>query len=127
MSPISQTDLSIYTIFQEKINTFIYLSIYLSIYLFIYLSIYLYHLSGKDRYGFGFGGTGKKSTNSQFDDYGKVGVVNNSEAIFEMFDNRLLEKMIQLDVILILIMDSLSTPRMVCLSLCTCVCLYVHK
>lgn len=27
---------------------------------------------GKDRYGFGFGGTGKKSTNSQFDDYGKA-------------------------------------------------------
>ena len=29
---------------------------------------------GKDKFGFGFGGTGKKSSASQFDDYGKVGV-----------------------------------------------------
>lgn len=28
---------------------------------------------GKDQFGFGFGGTGKKSTSSQFDDYGQVG------------------------------------------------------
>lgn len=27
---------------------------------------------GKDKFGFGFGGTGKKSTCSQFDDYGVV-------------------------------------------------------
>ena len=124
MSPTSQTDLSIYLYHLSGNDQYIHLSNELSIYLSIYLSI---HLSGKDRYGFGFGGTGKKSTNSQFDDYGKVGVVNNSGTIFEIFDNRLSEKMIQLDVILILIMDLLSTPRMVCLSLCTYVCLYVHK
>ena len=27
---------------------------------------------GKDRFGFGFGGTGKKSNSSQFDEYGEV-------------------------------------------------------
>ena len=27
---------------------------------------------GKDNFGFGFGGTGKKSYSSQFDDYGEV-------------------------------------------------------
>ena len=33
----------------------------------VYLSF-----SGKDRFGFGFGGTGKKSNQSQFNDYGEV-------------------------------------------------------
>ena len=33
------------------------------------------HELGKDKYGFGFGGTGKKSYASQFDDYGEVGLV----------------------------------------------------
>lgn len=28
---------------------------------------------GTDRFGFGFGGTGKKSFNKQFEDYGQVG------------------------------------------------------
>lgn len=27
---------------------------------------------GTDKFGFGFGGTGKKSFNKQFDDYGEV-------------------------------------------------------
>ena len=27
---------------------------------------------GKDKFGFGFGGTGKKSNSSQFDEYGEV-------------------------------------------------------
>lgn len=27
---------------------------------------------GTDKYGFGFGGTGKKSNNKQFDSYGEV-------------------------------------------------------
>ena len=30
------------------------------------------NFSGKDDFGFGFGGTGKKSYASQFDDYGEV-------------------------------------------------------
>lgn len=30
------------------------------------------YTTGKDRYGFGFGGTGKKSFSGQFDDYGEV-------------------------------------------------------
>ena len=30
------------------------------------------HTSGKDDYGFGYGGTGKKSVASQFDNYGEV-------------------------------------------------------
>lgn len=28
--------------------------------------------TGTDKYGFGFGGTGKKSNNKQFDSYGEV-------------------------------------------------------
>ncbi len=35
----------------------------------------MYIVSGKDKNGFGFGGTGKKSYASQFDDYGEVCVV----------------------------------------------------
>ncbi len=35
---------------------------------------YDFGLTGKDKNGFGFGGTGKKSYASQFDDYGEVGV-----------------------------------------------------
>ncbi len=35
---------------------------------------YHFGLTGKDKNGFGFGGTGKKSYASQFDDYGEVGV-----------------------------------------------------
>ena len=35
-------------------------------------SQWLYLLVGKDRFGFGFGGTGKKSWNNQFDTYGEV-------------------------------------------------------
>lgn len=31
---------------------------------------------GTDKYGFGFGGTGKKSNNKQFDDYGEVTQLN---------------------------------------------------
>ena len=34
--------------------------------------LYYKFLSGKDNFGFGFGGTGKKSYSSQFDDYGEV-------------------------------------------------------
>ena len=30
------------------------------------------HFTGTDKYGFGFGGTGKKSNNKQFDSYGEV-------------------------------------------------------
>lgn len=30
--------------------------------------------SGTDKFGFGFGGTGKKSHNKQFDSYGEVGL-----------------------------------------------------
>lgn len=32
----------------------------------------LLYFSGTDKYGFGFGGTGKKSNNKQFDSYGEV-------------------------------------------------------
>ena len=38
----------------------------------VMVTAYMY-LSGKDKFGFGFGGTGKKSTGNQFDDYGRVG------------------------------------------------------
>ena len=31
---------------------------------------------GTDRIGFGFGGTGKKSNNKQFDNYGEVSKIN---------------------------------------------------
>ena len=31
--------------------------------------------TGKDEHGFGYGGTGKKSSSSQFDDYGEVSSV----------------------------------------------------
>lgn len=34
--------------------------------------ILFYPLLGTDKYGFGFGGTGKKSHNKQFDSYGEV-------------------------------------------------------
>ena len=32
----------------------------------------IHHSSGKDKHGYGFGGTAKKSNASQFDDYGEV-------------------------------------------------------
>ncbi len=32
----------------------------------------LFSLIGKDKWGFGFGGTGKKSNANQFDEYGEV-------------------------------------------------------
>lgn len=34
--------------------------------------LYVYFFPGTDKYGFGFGGTGKKSNNKQFDSYGEV-------------------------------------------------------
>lgn len=34
--------------------------------------LYVYVFPGTDKYGFGFGGTGKKSNNKQFDSYGEV-------------------------------------------------------
>lgn len=38
----------------------------------IHCVLYATHLPGKDKFGFGFGGTGKKSYGSQFDSYGEV-------------------------------------------------------
>ena len=36
---------------------------------------FVFPLPGKDKFGFGYGGTAKKSTASQFDDYGEVSTV----------------------------------------------------
>lgn len=38
----------------------------------IHCVLYATCLPGKDKFGFGFGGTGKKSFGSQFDSYGEV-------------------------------------------------------
>lgn len=43
--------------------------------------------SGKDKFGFGFGGTGKKSHANQFDEYGEVSVgadVSGGSCAYEM-------------------------------------------
>lgn len=37
-------------------------------------NIVFYFIIGTDKYGFGFGGTGKKSNNKQFDSYGEVSI-----------------------------------------------------
>ena len=40
-----------------------------SLFYLLYLCVLI---PGTDKYGFGFGGTGKKSNNKQFDSYGEV-------------------------------------------------------
>ena len=40
-----------------------------------YLKMFDFQFTGCDGESFGFGGTGKKSTNRQFDTYGEVGIL----------------------------------------------------
>ena len=44
---------------------------------------------GTDRYGYGFGGTGKKSNNRQFDDYGNAYGLNDVVGCSLDLDNQL--------------------------------------
>jgi ATP-dependent RNA helicase DDX1 len=45
---------------------------------------------GTDRYGYGFGGTGKKSNNRQFDDYGTAYGLNDVIGCALDLDNRII-------------------------------------
>lgn len=45
---------------------------------------------GTDRYGYGFGGTGKKSNNRQFDDYGTAYGLNDVIGCALDLDNRVI-------------------------------------
>ena len=86
-------------------------------------SLWLYLLVGKDRFGFGFGGTGKKSWNNQFDTYGEVSnwyTVSNSLSLsLSLSLSSLLAKMTQLVAILIFKRIRSVTTRMVCIKHCT--------
>lgn len=55
--------------------------------LLYYYIIFFSFVTGKDKYGFGFGGTGKKSNNNQFTDYGRSFTLNDTIGCLLDLDN----------------------------------------